>query len=271
MLPQRLALVRHGESEGNVMIDRMRSGDNSGLTPAFMERSSHTWRLTPRGHEQAQSAGEWLKKQHLTFDLLYASQHVRALQTAIELNIPNASWRIDMQLRERDWGIMDFLKPEERTKDGPFGAYWTWMDRSPFYHGPANGESIAKLTERLRSGIIDSLHRQNPEQSAIIVTHGEVMWAFRFIFERLLVHEFEAEHRSDHPHDEIYNCQIIEYRRTNPNNPSETLPYYGWVRSICPWDEKLSTNTWRVIERRTFSNEDLQRLIETLQPTNGLQ
>jgi hypothetical protein len=43
------------------------------------------------------------------------------------------------------------------------------------------------------------------------------------------------------------------------------------VLAVCPWDEKLSTNTWRVIERRTFSNEDLQRLIETLQPTNGLQ
>lgn len=267
MLPARLTLVRHGESEGNLVIERLKHGDTSRMTPEFLNRNSHTWCLTPRGEEQAAAAGVWLAKNSGTFDLLYASQHIRAMETAALLKIPNAEWRIDIQLRERDWGIMDFMKPEERAKDGPFATYWTWMNRSVFYHGPANGESIAQLTERLRSGIIDSLHRQDPDSHAIIVTHGEVMWGFRFIFERLLVHEFEREHRSDHPHDEIYNCQIIEYSRENPTDPKEVLPYYGFVRSVCPWDTTLSTNEWRKIERRTFTNDDLKKLTMELKNT----
>lgn len=261
MLPQRLTLVRHGESEANILIERMKHGDTSGLTQEFLERSGHTWRLTPKGEEQARAAGAWLKTYGPAFDLHYASQHVRALQTALFLDIPDAHWRIDIQLRERDWGIMDFLKPEERGVDGPYAAYWAWMHRSPFYYGPANGESIAQLTERLRSGIINSLHRQDPKANALIVTHGEVMWAFRFIFERLLVHEFEREHRSKDPLHEIHNCQILEYSRLNPEDASEELPHYGWVRSVCPWDVARSPNTWRKIARRTFDNGDLKKLV----------
>lgn len=264
MLPERLMLVRHGESEANVLIEQLKLGDPSGITPEFLERSSHTWRLTPRGHEQAVAARRWLEQHGNRFDLWYASQHVRALETAFELALPNAQWRVDMQLRERDWGIMDFLKPEDRSENGPFAHYWTWMRRSPFYHGPANGESIAQLTERLRSGIIDSLHRHDPSAHVVMVTHGEVMWAFRFIFERLLVHEFEREHHSKHPHDEIYNCQIIEYNRKNPHNSNEILPYYGWTRSVCPWNPELSTNVWRPIVRRTFTNDELKKLAQDI-------
>lgn len=263
MLPIRLILVRHGESEANLLLEQIKKKDPVNIDPEFFERHSHTWKLTDTGRAQAQIAGDWLKKTGYQFDLFYASQHIRAMETAELLNIPNAEWRLDYQLRERDWGIMDFVKPEDRST-GTYNSYFNAMRQSAFYNGPANGESMAQLVERLRSGIVESLHRQNPEATALLVTHGEVMWGFRMILERLLAHEFETLESSHEPHNKINNCQILEYSRIDPADPKHVLSHYGWMRSVCPWDETRSLKEWQAITRKNFDNQGLKKLIEQL-------
>ena len=53
---------------------------------------------------------EWLKEKNLPhFDGHFVSTHVRALETAALLDLPDAEWEQDFQLRERDvglWGAM---------------------------------------------------------------------------------------------------------------------------------------------------------------------
>ena len=48
-MPEDLYLVRHGESEGNLVNRRSRAGDDSLFTPEHVRRHSSEWHLTDRG------------------------------------------------------------------------------------------------------------------------------------------------------------------------------------------------------------------------------
>jgi len=110
MLPLNLVIVRHGESEGNIANRRSRKGDNSDFTPEFLNRHSTKLRLTDKGKVQAKMAGDWLKSQGLDrFDGYYVSEYTRAVETAALLDLPDADWNMDFQLRERDHGQVDML------------------------------------------------------------------------------------------------------------------------------------------------------------------
>src|SRR3990170_8107458 len=104
-MPNELVLVRHGHSEGNFVADTSRRGDDSLYTTDFRERPGHRWRLTKEGANQARAAGEWiLRNIGERFDRYYVSPYVRTRETAALLGLPEAEWRIDQRLRERDWG-----------------------------------------------------------------------------------------------------------------------------------------------------------------------
>ncbi len=117
MLPLDLVLVRHGQSEGNIANTRSRAGDHSAFTPEFLNRHSTRLRLTDRGRTQAKAAGEWLRANGLTqFDRHYVSEYARAVETAALLDLPNARWYMDFQLRERDHGRMDIIPDNVRQE-----------------------------------------------------------------------------------------------------------------------------------------------------------
>lgn len=260
MLPRTVVTLRHAQSIGNVVTKQGKKGDVSGFTPEFMDNHSHTWKLTEEGRRQAHITGDWLKAQNYTrFDRYYTSEHRRAVETAVLLDLPEASWFLDPRLRERDYGVMDVAHPNDRN--GRFAENVQLLKRSPFYGRPAQGESMAELSDRLQSGIIDTLHRENSDHSSvIIVSHGEVMWGFRMRFERLSVAEFDALDRSKHPHNQIHNCQVLEYTRVNPENPKDVRKSMQWMRSVCPWDTARSSNIWKEIVRKRYSNTDLRSL-----------
>lgn len=66
------------------------------------------------------------------------------------------------------------------------------------------------------SKIISRLHRECHDKRVIIVCHGEVMWAFRVILERLTQHQYRELDKSTNVKDKIHNCQIIHYSRRDP-------------------------------------------------------
>lgn len=102
MLPIDIILVRHGESEGNVANKASRSGDNRFFTPEFREKHSRVFRLTDKGIEQAKAAGKWLRDNiSMPLDRFYVSDYIRTKETAVYLDLPNAEWRVEFQLRER--------------------------------------------------------------------------------------------------------------------------------------------------------------------------
>jgi len=129
-----------------------------------------------------------------------------------------------------------------------------------FYCPLPSGESMAQMCTRLRAGIISTLHRNLDNESAIIVSHGDVMRGLRVILERISAHRFHAEESNRGIFQKINNCQIIHYTRVDPENPEHVLPYLGWMRSICPWDTNRSSNSWQPIVRRRHSNRELLEL-----------
>jgi len=247
MLPKHLVLVRHGQSEFNEIVHNLRNGvvAFNSLDPKVFQRTGSKWRLTDLGRSQATAAGEYIKKEiGCTFDGYFVSDFIRAKETAARLDLPEAQWKVEPHLRERDWGntgLKDFV---ER------GGSSTFRENDAFYGSPPSGESIASMVLRV-DRMLDTLHREYADKKVIIVCHGELMWGFRVRLERMLEDDFIELDKSRHPHERIHNCQIIEYIR------NEDEPYFMRTKQTCPWDTSLSSNTWKNIVRRRFTNKQL--------------
>jgi NAD+ kinase len=261
MLPLDLVLVRHGESEGNVAIRRSRQGDNSDFTSDYLNRHSAKLRLTDKGRKQATASGEWLKKQGLAyFDRHYVSEYTRAIETAALLDLPDARWYMDFQLRERDHGRVDTVPDNVRREQ--FAEYLRIRKMQLFYAPWPDGESMAEVCDRLRNNIIGTLHREMSNKRVIIVSHGDIMRAFRVIFERMTADMYHAIDTEDPPDFKIGNGQILHYTRIDPADPKHILPHLGWVRSINPFDPAYAGHDWKKIVRKQYTNVELMALAE---------
>lgn len=262
-MPLDLVFVRHGQSEQNLASKFAKLGDASLYTEEFKARHAGQHRLTDLGRQQAKKAGQWLRKHGLAaFDRRYVSDYVRAKETAALLELDGPDWYVDYLLREREWGDYDNISWEERERlsEGKINL----KDTDPFYWVPPNGESIAQLTVRLRN-LFNTLHRECSDMRVVVVCHGEVMWAFRQMIERMPVAKWaELEHSQD-PKDKIHNCQILHYTRRHPAT-GELSGHLDWMRSVCPWDESLSSNEWQKVKRQHFSDEQLMKFVDKVPP-----
>lgn len=258
MMPLDLVLVRHGESEGNLANKRSRQGNHADFTKEFVDRHSSEFRLTDRGVWQSQMAGQWLKFNGLgIFDRYYVSEYVRAMETAVKLDLVGANWYPEFFLRERDYGEIDVMTDEERRER--FGDFLKRFRRYGFLTPPPGGESMATLCVRTNI-MLGTMHRECSDKRVIIVNHGEVMWSFRVRLERIPQWRYKELESSQNPHDRMHNCQILHYTRIDPFT-GKTTKYYQWMRSVCPWDLTLSSNEWQRIVRPTYSNDDLAQIV----------
>ncbi len=258
-MPNNIILVRHGESEGNVIQKANKEGRKIEIPAEFFDRHTCDWRLTSLGKKQAKVAGDWLKANISTdFFRYYVSHYLRAMETAFLLNLSNALWFKDHYIVERNWGIMDRKRPEERAER--FALDMESKKINPFYWKPPRGESMLDLCLRIDRRL-NTLYRECEGRDVIFVCHGEIMWAFRIILERITLHDYIMLDESKDPKDRINNCQIIHYSRINPKT-NEQSKHIDWVRSICPWDLKISSNDWQKIIRPTFTNEQLMEFVE---------
>lgn len=260
-LPINLIFVRHGQSEGNKANQASREGDNKFFTPEFRDKHSREFRLTDKGIRQAQAAGEWLRANvTIPFDRFYVSDYIRAKETAYYLQLPNASWRVEFHLRERDTALMDNCPDDVKSK--LFTLEQRQHELDPFLSYPAGGgESIAVHCLRLKTSMITHWARECSEMSVITVCHGHVMRAIQLELEDLGHDDFIRLDSSENPEDKIMNCQIHWYSRRDPAT-QQLFPYIVAVRSICPLnsDTGLAVDYgWRRITRNRYSNDDLLR------------
>ena len=264
-MPLNLVLVRHGESEGNIAVARSKKGDHSAYTQAFRERHSSQWRLSEKGLLQADSTGRWIRDNlGFPFDRFYTSEYLRAMETASYLELPDASWFPHFFLRERNWGALDSITVEERETRYKESMLERAID--PFYWTPINGESLAECCLRT-DRIIQTLHRECEGKNVIIVCHGEVMWSFRVLLERMTHEKFHRLDSSKDPKHRIHNCQILHYTRLNPTKKGGTIsPHLDWMRSVCPWDMAFSSNRWQRITRPRFTNGELLNRVMRVKP-----
>lgn len=263
MLPIDIILVRHGESEGNVVHKASRRGDNRLFTPEFRDRHSRTFRLTDKGIAQAKAAGEWLRANvPMPLDRFYVSDYMRAKETAALLGLPNAQWRVEYQLRERDMALMDNCPEDEKRR--LFALEQKQYEVDPFLSYPAGGgESIAQMCLRMKADFIEHIARECFDKRIIAVCHGHVMRPVQLELEHLGHDDFIRLDESDDPADKIHNCQIFWYTRRDP----DTLKLERALvarRSICAMGAVGDTG-WRRIVRPKFTNEQLLKEVERYQ------
>ncbi|KAG2769433.1 hypothetical protein PC129_g10647 [Phytophthora cactorum] len=247
-----LVLIRHGESEGNVARQRSLAGDHSLFAGEFKHRHSSNWRLTDRGRRQAAAAGDWLKRNKFAhFDRYLVSEYLRAMETAGRMGLPGARWYAEMLIRERDWGAMDLMSEQERFVKMQDELKRRELNR--FYYAPPGGESLAAVAQRA-DRLLGILNHECHGKRAIVVAHGEVIWAMRTRLERMSQDTFIELQESGRMVDQIHNGHILHYTRKDPLT-GKMAPYFTHVRSVCPWNEKLSPKGWMKINRPVYDNE----------------
>jgi broad specificity phosphatase PhoE len=178
MAVNRLWLVRHGESEGNVAATE---AEHAGSTTITLATRDADVGLSAVGEEQARALRVWLESHESAVDEYWVSPYRRARQTLeLALNDAPVSEQIvvDERLRDRELGILDLLTargveerhPEEAARRQHLGK---------FYHRPPGGESWADVALRLRSFLSERLTR--PADTALVVAHDAVVMLFLYV------------------------------------------------------------------------------------------
>jgi len=208
--PERLWLVRHGQSQGNVARD---AADQSGAHEIDINMRDVDVPLSDLGLKQAEAAGRYFAGLPVDErpELILCSPYVRARQTAElickagALSGGPARTIIDERLREREFGIFDRLTtvgirarfPEEAEHRRRLGK---------FYHRPPGGESWADVILRLRS-VLNTINLQYCDRRVLVVCHQVVVLCMRYILEGLDEEQILAIDREA----EILNCGICAY------------------------------------------------------------
>ena len=208
--PERLYLVRHGQSQGNVARD---AADEAGLHEIDITVRDVDVPLSALGVRQAEAAGRWFATLpgNERPEVILSSPYVRAKQTAEIICKQDAlaggpvRTIIDERLREREFGIFDRLTtdgirervPEEAAHRRRLGK---------FYHRPPGGESWADVILRLRSAM-NTINLHYCNKRVLIVCHQVVVLCLRYILEGL----DEAEILRIDKQSDVLNCGIAAY------------------------------------------------------------
>ena len=254
-LPVDLVIVRHGQSEANMMIDMTKRGDMSAQNAMRdAQRHDSNMRLTDKGREQARMVGAWLKENAPAFDAFYCSQYVRTKETAAEMNLPNAEWHADLMIRERDQGVQDGggdvklgLDDEEKFR----------MEKSPMYWQPIAGESMADVVVRVRH-FLETLSACSAGMSVVVVCHYRTIHAFRILLE-----EIAQEQYSELLKETMPNCCVWWYSRRDVDG-SRVHWQVASVRRIAVQPDGSAEVINKPVTRKMFSNAALLQQIASI-------
>ena len=183
MKPQRIILIRHGKSEGNLSRQ------------VYLTTPDYAVELAKEGRQQALDAGQKIASiiGNEASIQWYVSPYWRTRQTfhylAKAFTHPPIHYYEDSRLREQEWqGKLPSVGFDQRTE----------MQRdnySTFYYRFKGGESVADVTDRIGS-FMNTMSRDflKPEfpNNCIVVTHGMTLRAFVMRWFHLSVESFET-------------------------------------------------------------------------------
>jgi len=258
-MPKDLVLVRHGQSEANVVQQQQKASSDAPAPDGFYDRHDSRMRLSRLGVEQTIATGAWLRAEFPQgFDRYYASSLTRSVETAGRLGL-GGTWTIDDRWRERDWGEYGILSAAEQEQRYELSR--RIRAQSKWYWCPPGGESLATGVRLRFEDILETLHRELADRTVIAVTHGETMEVARCVLERLLPEEWERQERDDR--FRLANCHVLHYSRRNPET-GEVANRVEWRRSVCAWDPEQSwgAGAWVHLDHRRFTDSDLLTLVE---------
>ena len=206
--PDRLWIVRHGQSAGNVARDTAELGGHDLID--LQTRDADT-PLSDLGREQARALGAWFaelpKGERPT--VLMTSPFVRSQQTCMAvaeaLGLDPDDLQVDERLREKEFGILDrYTRHGIHRKFPDLAAQRALVGK--FYFRPPGGESWCDVILRLRS-LLEVLRRDHVGDRVLIVGHQVIVNCFRYLLECL----DEAAILAIDKEADVPNCGITEY------------------------------------------------------------
>jgi probable phosphoglycerate mutase len=216
---QWLAVIRHGESTGNVTAERAELDTLEAIDIA--ERDADV-PLSEIGRRQAEATGRWLAGQPLEErpEIAVVSPYLRARQTAeLALRGADVATIVDERLRDRELGVLDLLTargvevrlPAEAARRTRLGK---------FYYRPPGGESWADVLLRLRT-LVRELREDYLDGRVALFGHEATVLLVRYLAERLSEAELIAVARAT----SIANCSISSWRRSGGQLRPERFNY----------------------------------------------
>ena len=206
--PDRLWIVRHGQSAGNVARDRAEEG---GLELIDLTTRDADTPLSELGHEQSRALADWFASmgQDERPCVLMSSPFERSRQTcaavARALGIDPSDVHLDERLREKEFGVLD-----RYTRHGIMAKFPELAEQrklvGKFYFRPPGGESWCDVILRLRS-VVEVLRRDHVGERVLIVAHQVIVNCFRYLLECM----DEAEILNIDRAADVPNCAVTEY------------------------------------------------------------
>jgi probable phosphoglycerate mutase len=203
-----LAVVRHGQSTGNVAAEAAEAGGADVID--IPERDADV-PLSGPGREQASALSTYFAG--MLADrrpgIAVVSPYLRARQTAeIALADLPIEVRVDERLRDRELGVLDLLTargvaarlPDEARRRARLGK---------FYYRPPGGESWSDVLLRLRS-LLRDMRADHPDGRVVLFAHDALVLLTRYLVEGL----DEAALMGIAREVTIANCSVSSWRRT---------------------------------------------------------
>lgn len=170
--PSLLVMVRHAESQGNVLHRDER---------ALLNVPTYAYPLTNEGRRQAAATGKFVRDKYGFFDIYYTSYYARVKET-MQIMYPQARVYEDPRLAEAQRGIYHTMTQEQITAKYP--EELARKDREGLYHyRPPGGENWPDIELRIHS-FLGTLARDCAGKKVLIVVHGH--WLL--LLQRLIDH-----------------------------------------------------------------------------------
>jgi broad specificity phosphatase PhoE len=189
--------IRHGESESNVV-------------PGLAAGSNFDAPLTARGHRQARALGERFRREEVTFERIYSSALIRAVQTTEEMLLGMGRSGVKFQ---QVGEIIERQVPAWRGR--PVSEVWTpevllMSAEAGKWFQPADGESFRVVERRASNWLEDELllnpaWGEKPGSHRIaIIAHGETL--------RCLFHYIMGFDQGLIPRIQVDNTSVSRFR-----------------------------------------------------------
>lgn len=224
--PRKLVLVRHAESEGNVLSVEER---------ARWDKSSHEYKLTKRGKKQAEITGEYLKEEFGNFDAHYSSYYTRARET-LAIMCPGVKVLEDSRLAEAQRGIWHSMTEDEIARIFPHEIERKKRE-GLYHHRPLGGENWPDIEIRIH-GFRGTLNCYHEGENVIVIVHGNWLNLFRKVNDHLSTEEVLRRYSLDN-RGVVDNASVTVYEGRSVNGKPRLVLK---EENIVPWKARLCSN-----------------------------
>lgn len=211
--PALLVLVRHGQSQRNVVKKRNRFYLDDESRRSVKGIPDHLIPLTEEGRRQAALTGQALRETFGTFDYVFHSGYTRTIETTEQLlaaysgeERAGMTVRHHLFIRERDGGHTYDMTDAEASAAFPWlQDYWSTF--GPFFARPPGGESLADVCERVYA-FLQKVARTMAGKRVLVVSHAGTMWCLRYVLEGWTYEEADRRFNTE----PMLNCAVTSYR-----------------------------------------------------------